>query len=110
MFYGIKAAGTVRLNRFGKNNPFFDDKTLMKQPRDYCEEVASVDNIILCKWLDNKPVVLCSNFIGKGLVYEVEGWKNMYVKVERPEIMRRYNHAMGGVDIFDQLISYYRIL
>lgn len=110
--YGIKAAGTVRLNRFGKNIPFSDDKTLMKQPRGYCEEVASADDIFLCKWLDNKPVVLGSNFIGKGLVDEVDRWekkKNMYVKVERPEIVRRYNHAMGGVDLFDQLISYYRI-
>jgi hypothetical protein len=31
-----------------------------------------------------------------------------YVKAERPVIVRRYTHAMGGVDQSDQLISYYR--
>lgn len=109
---GIYAAGTVRPNRFGKNLPFSDDKTIMKQTRGFCEEITSADDITMCKWVDNRPVVLCSNFVGKGSVDEVERWEKKnkrYVKVKRPEIVKNYNHAMGGVDLFDQLISYYRI-
>ncbi|XP_049786403.1 piggyBac transposable element-derived protein 1-like [Schistocerca cancellata] len=107
---GINAVGTVRQNRFGKNLPFSDDKTIMKQTRGYCEEITSADEITMCKWLDNRPIVLCSNFVGKGSVDEVELWNkkhHKYVKVERSEIVRKYNHAMGGVDLFDQLISSY---
>ncbi|XP_047101017.1 piggyBac transposable element-derived protein 3-like [Schistocerca piceifrons] len=69
---GINAAGTVRQNRFGKNLLFSDDKTIMKQTRGYCEEITSADDITMFKWLDNRPVVLCSNFVGKGSVDEVE--------------------------------------
>jgi hypothetical protein len=29
--------------------------------------------------------------------------------IKRPEVIRRYNENMGGVDLLDQLISYYRI-
>ncbi|VVC98367.1 unnamed protein product [Leptidea sinapis] len=29
-------------------------------------------------------------------------------KVEGPEIVRKYNHAVGGIDLLDQLMSYYR--
>lgn len=31
-----------------------------------------------------------------------------FIEVERPEIVKKYNHAMGGVDLLDQLMSYYR--
>lgn len=32
-----------------------------------------------------------------------------YVIIEQPEIIDRYNNGMGGVDLLDQLLSYYRI-
>lgn len=32
-----------------------------------------------------------------------------YMKVSRPEVVRMYSEAMGGVDLLDQLISLYKI-
>jgi hypothetical protein len=31
------------------------------------------------------------------------------ISIKRPEVISRYNENMGGVDLLDQLISYYRI-
>ncbi|XP_049794997.1 piggyBac transposable element-derived protein 3-like [Schistocerca nitens] len=100
---GINAAGTVRQNRFGKNLPISDDKTITKQARGYCEEITSADEITMCKWLDNRPIVLCSIFFGKGSMDEVELWDkkhHKYVKVERPEIISKMALRMilHGVD------------
>lgn len=35
--------------------------------------------------------------------------KKKYITVKQPEIVHLYNNGMGGVDLLDQLISYYRI-
>ncbi|RXM99185.1 PiggyBac transposable element-derived protein 1 [Acipenser ruthenus] len=43
---------------------------------------------------------------------EVERWEQKerrFVKIKRPEVVKKYNKAMGGVDKLDQLISLYRI-
>ncbi|XP_049954845.1 piggyBac transposable element-derived protein 3-like [Schistocerca serialis cubense] len=107
----ICAAGTVRLNRFA-NPPLIPDKEAMKKERGFTEEICSADDITLVKWVDNKTVVLGSNFIGKGEIDKVERWdkkESKYVTIDRPEIVKCYNHGMSGVDLFDQLMSYYRI-
>lgn len=107
----IFAAGTVRINRFGKTN-LISDKEANKKQRGYSQEISSTAGIALVKWMDNKPVILASNFIGIGQTDVVERWskkEKKMVNVTRPEIVCRYNSSMGGVDLFDQLISYYRI-
>lgn len=67
--------------------------------------------VVLVKWFDNRSVVLASNFVGVGEEDEVERWeqkKGQCVKIKRPEVVKKYNEDMGGVDKFDQLISFYR--
>jgi len=64
------------------------------------------------KWYDNKSVNICSNFIASSIPDTVQRWnkkEKKYVGVERPEVIKLYNQSMGGVDKYDQLISYYRI-
>ncbi|KAL7399173.1 hypothetical protein ABVT39_020977 [Epinephelus coioides] len=42
---------------------------------------------------------------------EVQRWdkkKAQFVMVSRPEVVKLYNEAMGGVDLLDQLVSLYR--
>lgn len=109
---GIFAAGTVRVNRFG-NPPLLEDKTLKSRGRGSHDEVTSENgDIVLVKWMDNRSVILASNFVGVGTVDQVSRWdknEKKYTTVSRPEIVKLYNHSMGGVDLLDQMIGLYRI-
>jgi hypothetical protein len=63
----INAAGTLCVNHFA-HSPFLSDKETKNKGREYSDEVESRDGIVvLIKWLDNKPVFIGSNFVGKGI-------------------------------------------
>ncbi|KAL7880514.1 hypothetical protein SRHO_G00027680 [Serrasalmus rhombeus] len=107
----INAAGTARVSRFARP-PLQSDKEMAKKPRGSCDEVISRDGkVALVKWYDNRPVLMASNFVGVGTMDEVQRWdkkKAQFVMVSRPEVVKLYNDAMGGVDLLDQLVSLYR--
>lgn len=109
---GINVAGTIRLDRFVKP-PLLSDKDLSKNGRGFSDSVVSADGtVVVVKWQDNKPVHLASNFVGIGTNDTAKRWdkkSKKYIEVTRPEIVSLYNTGMGGVDLLDQLISYYRI-
>ncbi|XP_068084817.1 piggyBac transposable element-derived protein 3-like [Anabrus simplex] len=108
----IYAASTIRINRFS-TPPVISDNLGKKKERGYSEEFCSADgDVVVVKWFDNKGVVLASNFVGIGKEDKVKRWDKAnakYIEIPRPEIVRKYNHGMGGVDLLDQLISLYRI-
>lgn len=109
----IYAAGTIRVNRF-VNPLFISDKDLKKLGRGAAFEVSSDmpnSNIGLVKWYDNKAVLLGSNFITSGVPDEVKRYdkkEKAYIIINRPEIVKKYNQSMGGVDKHDQLVSFFR--
>lgn len=109
---GINAGGTIRLDRFCKP-PLLSDAEMVKRGRGYSDSVVSNDDkIVVVKWQDNKSVHLASNFVGIGDTDTAKRWdkkQKKYVDVNRPDIISQYNNGMGGVDLFDQLISYYRV-
>lgn len=108
----IYAAGTVRLDRFSKP-PFSTDKEMKKRERGSFEEVTSSDGSVTCvKWYDNKCVALASNYVGIGksdTANRYDKATQQKVNISRPQIVRDYNINMGGVDLMNQMISYYRI-
>lgn len=108
----INAAGTVRINRF-KSPPLLSDKDLKLKGRGCSDEVVSTDGkVVVVKWQDNRSVHIASNYVGKGKEVVVSRWdkkKARYVDIKQPEVVNDYNFAMGGVDLLDQYISYYRI-
>ena len=74
--------------------------------------VSNDGDVVIVKWFDNRTVNLASNFVGKGEEDKVKRWdkgQSTYIEIARPEIVKNYNHSMGGVDLLDQLISLYRI-
>lgn len=112
----------MRLDRFGMVNkkkkidtrpPLRSEKELRQCGRGTTDEISSADEkFALVSWYDNKCVNLASNFIASGIPKEARRWDKFnkkYVEGELPEIISLYNSNMGGVDKFDQLISYYRI-
>lgn len=109
----IYAAGTVRLDRFSKP-PFSSDNEMKKKGRRCCEEVVSSTGSVVCvKWYDNKCVASASNYIGVGTpdtALRFDKAAQQKVTIERPQIVKNYNIRMGGVNLNNQMISYYRIL
>jgi len=109
---GIQAAGTARANRFGQL-ALPDPKTMAKMGRGACAECFSTNGkVVFTRWFDNKVVNLASNFVGVGENDKAMRWdkeENKHVEVNRPEVVRLYNDSMGGVDLLDQMLQYYRI-
>uniref|UniRef100_A0A672KBA3 PiggyBac transposable element-derived protein domain-containing protein n=1 Tax=Sinocyclocheilus grahami TaxID=75366 RepID=A0A672KBA3_SINGR len=107
----IHAAGTARVCRFA-NPPLQSDKVMAKMPRGSCDEAVSRDGkVTLVKWFDSRSVVMASNVVGVGTMDEVQRWdkkQGRFLKVSRPEVVKLYNEAMGGVDLLNQFVSLYR--
>jgi len=74
--------------------------------------ICNTSGVVLTKWYDSSSVVLASNFRGIGKVDQCRRYdkKNkIYIDVQRPKVVARYNEGIGGVDKCDHLISLYRI-
>ena len=107
----ILAAGTARANCF-KKPMLTPDKELKTKECGYSEQIFSRDGkVCMTKWLDNRCVVLASNFAGVGKEEKVNRWdktEKAYVDISGPEVIGIYNKTMGGVDKTDMLVSLYR--
>jgi hypothetical protein len=71
------------------------------------------DNIYVTSWFDKKPVNMLSTFPTHSKTCERndrDKKTGVYskLKLPRPTIIAAYNKGMGGTDLFDQFLSYYR--
>lgn len=111
---GIYCLGTARKDRL-HGLVFSSDKNMKKEGRGTYEEFAStIDDvkIFALKWFDNKSVCLASTFCGSqpiDIVQRFDRKTKTRIDVPRPNAIKQYNLFMGGVDLLDGLISYYRI-
>lgn len=106
----VYASCTARIDRF-VTPPFSSDKIMKEQGRGSSEEVVSKDGIVMVKWFDTKSVVMASSYKGLGTPDTCKRWdksQKEYKQVPRPEVIKDYNHCMGGVDKLDFLITLYR--
>ena len=105
---GVYGIGTVRKNR--KNMPEMPaDKGMVRG--DY--EFQYSKNLVCVKWFDNRGVLLLgSNVEGMDEVTTVyRRLKGSATKplIDCPNIVKLYNHGMGGVDLIDQRTSTYHL-
>lgn len=64
-------------------------------------------------WKDNKAVTMVSTFVGempKSQVRRYDKTNKRYINIHRPNIVSEYNLYMGGVDLIDSIMGYYKIL
>ena len=73
---------------------------------------TALESHVVTPWLDNRVVLLASNFVGKGQINDVRRWskaQKQFITVKRSEVVKLYNGSMGGVDKMYFLIQLYRI-
>jgi len=103
---GFGACGTVRLNRQGLPERIQCQSKLSKG------EVISVTNhgLLSLKWMDKRAVTMISTIHDDSMVATsrrsrfAEGGQEV---VQKPKCIVEYNRHMGGVDLSDQMVSYY---
>lgn len=103
--------GTLRLNR--KDLP----KSLMQKKQDNMKtrgtsRFSKSGNLILCLWKDRKVIRVLTTIHGTQLSTckrRTKGKNGAFERVEYscPVAVRDYSKFMGGVDLSDQLFSYY---
>ncbi|KAJ8710249.1 hypothetical protein PYW07_009615 [Mythimna separata] len=110
---GFLPLGTIQLNRARDLN--LQKKALLKEERGYCVEKSTIiDDVKLSvtTWVDNKAVSLCSSYVGKepmGMVKRFDRKKRTKIDVPCPKSIMVYNKYMGGVDLLDSMLGFYRI-
>ena len=110
----VYVTGTIVKNRVpAALDKLVPDKELQKRGRGACDVAVRQDGkMALVKWFDNKPVLTLSAVHAKDPEDECRRWckrEKKYVAVKRPAIIRQYNSKMGGVDLCDRMLAYYRI-
>ena len=104
----IYAIGTVRSNQKHMSK-LKDVKKMVLGESDF----QFSQNVICCKWFDNKPILLLAiNIEGmdgmSNVMWRIKG-STTKTPVLRPNIIKKYNASMGGVDIIDQKTAAYRL-
>ena len=98
---GIRATGTVRTDRLGKELKLNKKSTK-----------TEVRGIVKCHYKKNDMGVICWNDNGPVTVILLKRWNSSsrtYIKINRLHCITKYNKYMGEFDSLDALVSVYRI-
>lgn len=110
---GIAGTGTIMNNRIPKGAKLSTEKELKAKGRGTSEmKVRNDSKQIVVRWYDNKSITFLSSIHGKEPEDTCRRWsakEKRHIDVPRPNIVRLYNTNMGGVDMADRMISYYRM-
>lgn len=104
----IFACGTCQSNRKNMPKHLKTDKEMKRGDMDY----RSAEGISCVKWMDNRSVLMLSNFIPPTEKIKVSRRKagtSERIQIDCPVVVKKYNSHMGGVDLMDQKKSYHEV-
>lgn len=111
---GYWCTGTMRENFVPKGIPLPVKKTLQKSSirGEHHSVIDRTTGIIFARWADNNIVTVASTCHGVEPVSQVRRYsqkERKIISVPRPNLIGKYNAAMGGTDLMDENIGRYRI-
>ena len=107
---GIGALGTLQQNRF-HGAPVANKITLAKKPTGSYDFVTDGKNLVV-SWLDNEVVTCATNYVTCNPVSTAQRWpKSATKRVDVPMLkpFEDYSKQIGGVDLYGQFVSTYRV-
>lgn len=107
---GLYSIGTVMSNRIGPISKKLKSDKEMKRGQ-WDERVREDNEMCILKWKDNKSVLLLSTCMGSEPVGTCKRWskeKKEKIDVPQPAVVKAYNMHMGGIDLCDRFMAYYR--
>ncbi|XP_050303757.1 piggyBac transposable element-derived protein 3-like [Anthonomus grandis grandis] len=99
---GISGTGTTMSNRFPKVG-FPTDYELKKLGRGIIKtKVRDNKKVALVRWMDNKAITMASSAHSINPIHQCRRYSRpdlQYLNVPQPDVVRRYNEFMEGVDL-----------
>jgi hypothetical protein len=108
----FKFIGSIRPSRIRMKHDKEIIKEISKGTFKYYYKYEGGDFQILTKYMDSKLLFLVSNFVDTNKLCTKIRWSkklHQFIEISFPEIVKVYQIFMKGVDISNQLISYYEI-
>lgn len=108
---GISGTGTTMSNRFPKVG-FPTDYELKKLGRGTIKSKVRDDKkLTLIRWMDNKAITMASSAHTINPIHQCRRYSRpdqQYLNIPQPDVVKRYNEFMGGVDLLNRLVAAYR--
>ena len=108
----IYSCGTIHKDRL-RGLKLSTEKEMRKKSRgSHIAQHDSASDVNVIQWFDNKSVLAASNFLSINPIVDVKRWDKKakkYIHVPRPNIVGKYNRAMGGTDLYDMLMALYKV-
>lgn len=108
----IWTVGTLRSNRM-RGCVLKSEKELRRDGRGSSDWFVDANSgLAIVRWMDSSAVQLSSTHISLEPLSTTKRWDRKckkYIEVPCPAIVKEYNQHMGGVDLFDMLMSLYKV-
>lgn len=111
---GLRGTGTIKKNMVPKEakQKLKTEAALRKEGRGASDcQVRNDNKVAVTAWYDRKMVLMASNEFSIDDEDVCQRWSKAsktHIGIKRPRVVREYNSAMGGVDVHDQILGYYR--
>lgn len=109
----ILVTGTIMKSRVPRSINLTSEKIMARLGRGSSEQTVRSDGKVnVVQWYDMKSILLASTLLQIEPQDTCKRWSkkdSKYLHIPRPDVVKKYNECMGGIDLIDRMISYYRM-